>query len=91
MARGVAHRIQIVVLAAGTQAALYVGRAHVATLLRAEAAERAVAAGADPGTVEVLEVDEVPLPYLPGGATRIRVKAVGDLQLAPARREAVHA
>lgn len=36
MARGVAHRIQIVVLAAGTQAALYVGRAQVAALLRAE-------------------------------------------------------
>jgi len=48
---------------------------------RAEAVERAVAAGAVPGSVEILEVDEVPLPYLPGGATRIRVKAVGDLQL----------
>ncbi|WP_380169920.1 hydantoinase/oxoprolinase N-terminal domain-containing protein [Kineococcus sp. DHX-1] len=66
-------------------------RTEVLDTARAEAAERAVAAGADPRTVEVLEVDEVPLPYLPGGATRIRVKAVGDLQLAPARREAVHA
>ncbi|MGI4896554.1 MAG: hydantoinase/oxoprolinase N-terminal domain-containing protein, partial [Janthinobacterium lividum] len=56
-------------------------RGDVLEAARAEAVERAVAAGAIPSSVEVLEVDEVPLPYLPGGATRIRVKAVGDLQL----------
>jgi hypothetical protein len=56
-------------------------RTEVLDAARAEAVERAVAAGASPSSVEVLEVDEVPLPYLPGGATRIRVKAVGDLQL----------
>ncbi|WP_328293481.1 hydantoinase/oxoprolinase family protein [Kineococcus sp. NBC_00420] len=62
------------------------GRRHeVLDAARAEAVERAVAAGATPNSVEVLEVDEVPLPYLPGGATRIRVKAVGDLQLHGAR------
>jgi len=43
-----------------------------------EAAERAVAAGAAPGTVRVVDVEDVPLAYLPGNATRIRVKAVGD-------------
>nr|BFE99240.1 hydantoinase/oxoprolinase family protein [Streptoalloteichus tenebrarius] len=47
-----------------------------------EAVDRAVAAGADPATVRVVDVDEVPLPYLPGNATRIRVRAVGDLDLA---------
>ena len=36
VARGVAHRIQVVVLAAGTQAALHVGRAHVRQLLAAQ-------------------------------------------------------
>ena len=36
VAGGVAHRIQVVVLAAGTQAALDVGRAHVAGLLGAQ-------------------------------------------------------
>jgi N-methylhydantoinase A/oxoprolinase/acetone carboxylase beta subunit len=46
---------------------------------RAEAVSKAVAAGADPGTVEVVEIDEVPLTYLPSNATLIRVKAVGDL------------
>jgi N-methylhydantoinase A/oxoprolinase/acetone carboxylase beta subunit len=46
-----------------------------------EAVERAVAAGATPGSVRIVDVDEVPLAYLPGNATRIRVKAVGDLHL----------
>ncbi|MBC3761544.1 hydantoinase/oxoprolinase N-terminal domain-containing protein [Quadrisphaera oryzae] len=58
-------------------------RGDVLEAARAEAVERAVANGAVPSSVEVLEIDEVPLPYLPGGATRIRVKAVGDLSLAP--------
>jgi len=39
------------------------------------------AAGADPAAVRVVDFDEVPLPYLPGNATRIRCKAVGDLRL----------
>ncbi|MCZ7456119.1 hydantoinase/oxoprolinase family protein [Streptomyces sp. WMMC940] len=46
---------------------------------RQEAVAKAVAAGADPSTVHIVDVDEVPLAYLPGNATRIRVKAVGDL------------
>jgi N-methylhydantoinase A/oxoprolinase/acetone carboxylase beta subunit len=46
-----------------------------------EAVDRAVAAGATPSTVDIVDFDEVPIPYLPGNATRIRVKAVGDLQL----------
>jgi N-methylhydantoinase A/oxoprolinase/acetone carboxylase beta subunit len=48
---------------------------------RQEAVDRAVAAGADPAAVRVVDFDEVPLPYLPGNATRIRCKAVGDLRL----------
>lgn len=47
-----------------------------------EAVDRAVAGGADPDHVEIVDVDEVPIAYLPGNATRIRVKAVGDLLLA---------
>lgn len=46
-----------------------------------EAVDRAIASGARPGSVRIVEVDEVPLAYLPGNATRIRVKAVGELQL----------
>jgi N-methylhydantoinase A/oxoprolinase/acetone carboxylase beta subunit len=46
-----------------------------------EAVDRAVAAGASPSSVRIVDFDEVPIPYLPGNATRIRAKAVGDLQL----------
>jgi N-methylhydantoinase A/oxoprolinase/acetone carboxylase beta subunit len=48
---------------------------------RREAVDRAVVAGADPATVDIVDLDEVPIPYLPGNATRIRCKAVGDLRL----------
>lgn len=48
---------------------------------REDAVGRALAAGARPGTVRVVDIEEVPLAYLPGGATRVRVKAVGDLDL----------
>jgi N-methylhydantoinase A/oxoprolinase/acetone carboxylase beta subunit len=48
---------------------------------RAEATEKAVAAGAARDTVDIVDVEEVPLAYLPSNATRIRVKAVGDLEL----------
>ena len=44
-----------------------------------EAIDKAVAAGANRATVEIVDVEEVPLAYLPGNATRIAVKAVGDL------------
>jgi N-methylhydantoinase A/oxoprolinase/acetone carboxylase beta subunit len=50
---------------------------------KAEATARAIEAGADPETVQIVDVEDVPLAYLPGNATRIRVKAVGDLTLAP--------
>jgi hypothetical protein len=48
---------------------------------KGEAGDRAVAAGADPETIQIVDVEDVPLAYLPGNATRIRVKAVGDLRL----------
>lgn len=48
---------------------------------RARAIGAAEAAGAAPGTVEVVDVEDVPVAYLPGNATRIRVKAVGDLNV----------
>ncbi|WP_427890149.1 hydantoinase/oxoprolinase N-terminal domain-containing protein [Kribbella sp. GL6] len=52
---------------------------------RQEAVDRAVAAGADPAAVRIVDFDEVPIPYLPGNATRIRCKAVGDLRLGEPR------
>jgi N-methylhydantoinase A/oxoprolinase/acetone carboxylase beta subunit len=44
-----------------------------------EAVRKAALAGAAVNTVQIVEVDEVPITYLPGNAVRIRVKAVGDL------------
>jgi N-methylhydantoinase A/oxoprolinase/acetone carboxylase beta subunit len=46
-----------------------------------EATEKAVAAGAGPDTVQIVDVEEIPLAYLPSNATRIHVKAVGELEL----------
>jgi N-methylhydantoinase A/oxoprolinase/acetone carboxylase beta subunit len=48
---------------------------------RAAATERAVKAGAAPDSVSIYSVDEVPMAYLPGGGTRVHVKAIGDLAL----------
>ena len=56
-----------------------IGREQAVTDCSAAAVERAVAAGADPATVEVVEIDEVPLAYVPSNATLVRVKAVGNL------------
>jgi len=55
------------------------GRQAVLDEARDEARERAVAAGADPGTVQIIEVEEIPLAYLTSPAVRIRVKAAGTL------------
>jgi N-methylhydantoinase A/oxoprolinase/acetone carboxylase beta subunit len=46
-----------------------------------EATDKAVAAGASRESVNIVDVEEVPLAYLPSNATRIHVKAVGDLEL----------
>ena len=56
-------------------------RDAVLDIAKREACERAVAAGADKSSVKIVEVEDVPLAYLPGNATRIRAKAVGDLSL----------
>lgn len=58
------------------------GREETVSAVRAEAVDKAIAAGATPGSVAIVDFDEVPIPYLPGNATRIRVKAVGDLDMA---------
>tara|TARA_B100000085_G_scaffold282339_1_gene310669 strand:+ start:436 stop:1980 length:1545 start_codon:yes stop_codon:yes gene_type:complete len=44
-----------------------------------EATKKAVAAGAKPDSIELLDQEDVPLAYLPGNATRIRLKVVGDM------------
>lgn len=39
----------------------------------------AVAAGADADTLEVVEVEDLPLAYLPGNSRRVRAKVLGDI------------
>ncbi|ROU04175.1 hydantoinase/oxoprolinase N-terminal domain-containing protein [Histidinibacterium lentulum] len=46
---------------------------------RKEATDKAIAAGADPASIELLDQEDVPLAYLPGNATRIRLKVVGSM------------
>ena len=53
----------------------------------AAAIARAIAAGADPSTVEVVDVEEVPLTYVPSNATRVRIKAVGDIAPSALRQD----
>ncbi len=47
---------------------------------KAEAVELAVEAGAIRETVEIIDVEDVPLQYYPGNTNRVKVKAAGDLK-----------
>ena len=44
-----------------------------------EAKELAAAAGAVPGTIEIIEVEDVPLAYYQGNTSRVKIKAAGEL------------
>ncbi|SMC04665.1 N-methylhydantoinase A/oxoprolinase/acetone carboxylase, beta subunit [Sulfobacillus thermosulfidooxidans DSM 9293] len=57
------------------------GRKREDVLAEAEAQARAeaVRAGADPGSLELVEVEEIPLAYLPSNASRVRVVVAGRL------------
>jgi len=46
----------------------------------AQAIERAVAAGAACGSLQTVEVEDMPLAYLPGNSLRVRVRVAGELQ-----------
>ena len=44
------------------------------------AADRAVAAGADRATIETIDVEDMPIAYLPGNALRVRARVVGAVR-----------
>jgi len=48
----------------------------------AEAKRDAIAGGAKPSTISVVDVEDLPLAYMAGNATRVRVKVIGELLLA---------
>ncbi|MBI3930181.1 MAG: hydantoinase/oxoprolinase family protein [Armatimonadetes bacterium] len=56
------------------------GREQALETVVETARKRAVAAGADPRTLEVVEVEEIPLAYLPGTSSRFVVRVEGRLE-----------
>lgn len=48
---------------------------------KSRAKEDAIEAGADAATVEIIDLEEIPLSYLPGNAVRFKVQAAGDLDV----------
>jgi len=43
------------------------------------ATQRAIKAGADPATIRAVDIEETAVPYMDEGATRVRVKVIGEL------------
>lgn len=56
------------------------GREVVIEEVKEAARQEALKAGAESGTIEIVELEEIPLAYLPSNAVRFKVKAVGKLQ-----------
>ena len=54
-------------------------RHSVLEAAKAEATARATKAGADPATIRIIDIEDLPLAYLPSNAARVRAKAVGEL------------
>ena len=52
--------------------------AEAIAAVKKKAREEAVAAGADPATLRVVDVEELPVPYTEGKLMSVRVKVVGD-------------
>jgi N-methylhydantoinase A/oxoprolinase/acetone carboxylase beta subunit len=55
------------------------GREKTLELAKKMAVDEAIKAGANPETIEIVDMEDVPLAYLPGNAARVRVKAAGVL------------
>jgi len=55
-------------------------RAAAIAAAEAQARQRAVSAGADPETLETVDVEDMPLAYLPGNALRVRVRVAGEMR-----------
>jgi N-methylhydantoinase A/oxoprolinase/acetone carboxylase beta subunit len=52
----------------------------------AQARERAIAAGAERGTLQTVDVEDIPLAYLPGNALRVRVRVAGEMDASKSER-----
>jgi N-methylhydantoinase A/oxoprolinase/acetone carboxylase beta subunit len=56
-----------------------VTRSQAIAAAQTEAEDRAVAAGATRGSLSLVEIEDIPLSYLPGDARRVRVRMIGDI------------
>ena len=56
-------------------------RSEALDIAKQMACDEAIRAGADPQTVEIIDIQEVRLAYLPNSAVQIRIRAAGDLAL----------
>jgi N-methylhydantoinase A/oxoprolinase/acetone carboxylase beta subunit len=56
-----------------------IGREQAIEAAQNEAENRAVAAGAVRGSLKLVEMEDIPLSYLPGDARRVRIRMVGDI------------
>jgi N-methylhydantoinase A/oxoprolinase/acetone carboxylase beta subunit len=54
-------------------------RAEAISRAEAQAKDRAVAAGADRASLATVDVEDMPLAYLPGNALRVRVRVAGEM------------
>ncbi len=59
----------------------HISREKALSEAKSEAMSKAIEFGADPTTVEIVMVEEIPLPYLPGNIVKVKVKAVGKAKL----------
>jgi hypothetical protein len=55
------------------------GRDDAIAAARRLAETRAIEAGADGASLQVVDVEDLPLAYLPGNSLRVRVRVVGDI------------
>jgi N-methylhydantoinase A/oxoprolinase/acetone carboxylase beta subunit len=63
-----------------------VSRAEALAQAKAGAEARAVEGGADPTTLKTVDVEDIPLSYLPGEARRVHTRVVGDIAAITAAR-----
>jgi N-methylhydantoinase A/oxoprolinase/acetone carboxylase beta subunit len=54
-------------------------RGEAIAAAEAQARERAIVAGAERGTLQTVDVEDIPLAYLPGNALRVRVRVAGEM------------
>jgi N-methylhydantoinase A/oxoprolinase/acetone carboxylase beta subunit len=54
-------------------------RAEAIAAAEQQARDRATTAGADPATITTIEIEDMPLAYLPGNALRVRVRVAGEM------------